>query len=86
MLTCTWWTCSNEKSLLKQALNMGMEEDCSRSPALPGGEAPPCRVLSRQSSVPFEAWLTESQTLRLAAEDKADLDTNDGYKSVCGVE
>lgn len=61
VLTCTWWTCSMEKSLLKQALSMGMDEGWIIRP-LPGGEPPPWRALSRESSVPLEAWLTESQT------------------------
>lgn len=38
---------------------MGTEEDWTRAPLLPGGE-PPCRLRSRQSSVPLEAWFTES--------------------------
>lgn len=50
-----------EKSLLKQALSMGMDEGWIIRP-LPGGEPPPWRALSRESSVPLEAWLTESQT------------------------
>lgn len=62
MLTCTWWTCSIEKSLLKQALNMGMDEGWTNR-LLPGGEPPPWRALSRESSVPFEVWLTESQMI-----------------------
>lgn len=61
VLTCTWWTCSMEKSLLKQALNMGMDEGWTIR-LLPGGEPPPWRALSRESSVPLEVWLTESQT------------------------
>lgn len=71
VLTCTWWTCSKEKSLLKQALNMGIDEDCAKSPVLPEGEPPPCSVLSRQSSVPFEAWLTESRTRSATTGTKA---------------
>lgn len=66
VLTCTWWTCSMEKSLLKQALSMGMDEGWTIR-LLPGGDPPPCRALSRESSVPLEAWLTESQTTRLTA-------------------
>lgn len=64
MLTCTWWTCSIEKSLLKQALNIGMDEGWNNRLPLPGGEPPPCRALSRESSVPFEAWFTESRKTR----------------------
>ncbi len=60
MLTCTWWTCSMEKSLLKQALSMGMDEAWTIR-LLPGEEPPPWRALSRESSVPLEAWLTESK-------------------------
>lgn len=41
---------------------MGTDEDCAKSPVLPEGEPPPCSVLSRQSSVPFEVWWTEGQT------------------------
>lgn len=59
MLTCTWWTCSMEKSLLKQALSMGMDEGWIIR-LLPGGDPPPWRALSRESSVPLEVWLTES--------------------------
>lgn len=55
-----------EKSLLKQALSMGMDEGWTIR-LLPGGDPPPCRALSRESSVPLEAWLTESQTTRLTA-------------------
>lgn len=62
MLTCTWWTCSIEKSLLKQALNMGMDEGWTNR-LLPGGEPPPWSALSSESSVPFEVWLTESQMI-----------------------
>ena len=47
-----------EKSLLKQPLNMGMDEGWIIR-LLAGGEPPPCRALSRESSVPLEAWLTE---------------------------
>lgn len=61
MLTCTWWTCSIEKSLLKQALNIGMDEGWNNRLPLPGGEPPPCRALSRESSVPFETWFAESR-------------------------
>lgn len=49
-----------EKSLLKQALSIGMDEGWIMR-LLPGGDPPPWRALSRESSVPLEAWLTESQ-------------------------
>lgn len=39
---------------------MGIDEGWIIRP-LVGGEPPPCRALSRESSVPLEAWLTESQ-------------------------
>lgn len=61
-LTCTWWTCSMEKSLLKQALSIGMEEGwTTRLPI--GGELPPWRARSRESSVPLEGWFTASHDL-----------------------
>lgn len=49
-----------EKSLLKQALKMGIDDGWTIRP-LPGGDPPPWRALSRESSVPLEAWLTGSQ-------------------------
>lgn len=52
-----------EKSLLKQALSMGMDEGRTTRP---GGEPPPWRARSRESSVPLEAWLTGSQTAELS--------------------
>lgn len=39
---------------------MGMEEGWIIM-LLAGGEPPPWRALSRESSVPLEAWLTERQ-------------------------
>lgn len=50
-----------EKSLLKQALSMGMEEGCTIR-LLPGGEL--CSPRSRESSVPLEDWTTGGQTER----------------------
>lgn len=61
VLTCTWCTCSMEKSLLKQELSIGMDEGWTAS-VPPGGEPPPWRALSRESSVPLEFWFTGSQS------------------------
>lgn len=50
-----------EKSLLKQALRIGMDEGWTIR-LLFGGEPPLWRALSRESSVPLEDWLTISTT------------------------
>lgn len=53
-----------EKSLLKQALNIGMDEGWTIR-LLPGGEAPLWRARSRESSVPLEDWLTGTTTVNV---------------------
>jgi len=50
-----------EKSLLKQALRIGMDEGWTIRLLL-GGEPPPWRARSRESSVPLEGWLTRNST------------------------
>lgn len=49
-----------EKSLLKQALSIGIEDGWTTR-VLPGGEPPPWRALNSESSVPLVAWQTGKQ-------------------------
>lgn len=64
-----------EKSLLKQALNMGIDDGWIIR-LLPGGEPPPWRALSRESSVPLEAWLTDKHRVDVTVVKKTPTHTH----------